>query len=154
MVERDPNAHVQVKVRMRESLRAPLQAAAEARDVSLNSEIVERLQRSVEREDHDGGRALSDMVEMMATAFRSGLRQGDKTQRNVPADRSLDELARDEWCYATAMHYVWNVLEANMPIRQTSDDPGTQQLHQDIKRTFARINASRAAAREQGGDNE
>ena len=44
----------QVKVRLTDNLRAVVQAAAASRGVSMNSEIVERLQRSLERETGSG----------------------------------------------------------------------------------------------------
>src|SRR4051794_30944901 len=41
---------VQIKLRAKEDLRAALQAAADAKGTSLNGEIVDRLQRSLEGE--------------------------------------------------------------------------------------------------------
>ena len=49
MAKRDRTAIVQLKVRMREPLRAHLEKAAAARGISLNSEIVDRLERSADR---------------------------------------------------------------------------------------------------------
>lgn len=49
MVKRKKTAIVQLKVRMREPLRAHLEKAAAARGISLNSEIVDRLERSMDR---------------------------------------------------------------------------------------------------------
>ncbi|HLG87047.1 MAG TPA: Arc family DNA-binding protein [Alphaproteobacteria bacterium] len=46
MVTRDPSAPVQLKLRMRERLRAQIDQAAKAKGVSLNAEIVDRLQSS------------------------------------------------------------------------------------------------------------
>ena len=49
MVKRSKTAIIQIKVRMREPLRAHLEQAAKRRGVSLNNEIVDRLETSRER---------------------------------------------------------------------------------------------------------
>lgn len=43
MAKREPTATVQLKVRLREDLRALLEGAAKEKEVSLNQEIVDRL---------------------------------------------------------------------------------------------------------------
>jgi hypothetical protein len=50
MVDRDETANAQLKVRMKEPLRAALEKAAQERGVSLNAEIVHRLERSFDLE--------------------------------------------------------------------------------------------------------
>jgi len=45
-MKRQPTDRVQLKLRMRENLRRKLATAARARDVSLNSEILARLEQS------------------------------------------------------------------------------------------------------------
>jgi hypothetical protein len=49
MSDRDEMAFVQLKLRVREKLRARLAEAAEQRGVSMNAEIVIRLERSLEQ---------------------------------------------------------------------------------------------------------
>src|SRR5262245_9631690 len=51
MARRDPTALAQLKVRMREPLRARLEQDAKRRGVSINAEIVDRLERAA---DHQG----------------------------------------------------------------------------------------------------
>ena len=51
MPERNDTAIVQLKVRMREPLRAQLEQAAKGTGHSMNAEILERLDRSFERQD-------------------------------------------------------------------------------------------------------
>ncbi len=46
MAERSRSDTIQLKARMKEPLRAKLEAAAEARGVSLNAEMIHRLERS------------------------------------------------------------------------------------------------------------
>jgi hypothetical protein len=48
MVERDETAYVQLKFRVKERLRAGLERAARGHGVSLNAEIVARLEKSFE----------------------------------------------------------------------------------------------------------
>ena len=45
MADRDQATTVQLKVRMKEPLRADLEEAAQRRGVSMNAEIVRRLER-------------------------------------------------------------------------------------------------------------
>lgn len=52
MAKRKATDHVQLKVRLREDLRARLERAASKNHESLNREIVERLERSFVRPDH------------------------------------------------------------------------------------------------------
>ena len=51
MPERDATSIVQLKVRMREPLRARLEQAAQGTGHSMNAEVLERLERSFERQD-------------------------------------------------------------------------------------------------------
>jgi len=51
MKKRSKTDTVHVSTRMREPLRAKLEAAAKARGVSLNAELVDRLERSFERDE-------------------------------------------------------------------------------------------------------
>jgi Arc-like DNA binding domain len=50
MADRDGTTNVQLKVRMKEPLRAALEKVAQERGVSLNAEIVYRLERSFDLE--------------------------------------------------------------------------------------------------------
>jgi hypothetical protein len=63
MAKRKPTQIVQVGTRMPESLRLSLDKAAKAREVSLNAEIVHRLEESFRRESAE---------EMLAEAKRIG----------------------------------------------------------------------------------
>jgi hypothetical protein len=52
MARRDESQTVQVGLRVKEALRRDLEEAAAARGLSMNAEIVRRLERSFERRDH------------------------------------------------------------------------------------------------------
>ena len=51
MAERSRSDTIQLKARMKEPLRAKLEAAAKARGVSLNAEMIHRLERSFIEEE-------------------------------------------------------------------------------------------------------
>lgn len=50
MIKRKPTAKAQIKVRLQETLRSRLEMEAKKHGVSLNQEIVRRLERSLEQE--------------------------------------------------------------------------------------------------------
>ena len=58
MAKRKKTARVQINVRMREKLRARIERAAKARDVSMNVETVDRLERSFDIEEQFGGETI------------------------------------------------------------------------------------------------
>lgn len=72
MAKRRKSATVQLKVRMKEAVRAALAAAAEEHEVTLNAEVVDRLEKSIGREkarhEEFGGRELYGLLKMMAGA--------------------------------------------------------------------------------------
>ena len=69
---RSRDAVVQLKARMREPLRARLEAAAKRRGVSLNAELVDRLDRSFAKDDAFGGLVIANAARLMAAAFLQG----------------------------------------------------------------------------------
>ena len=80
MPERTKSDTVQLKVRMKEPLRAALEEASERRGVSMNAEIVQRLERSFTEEESLGGPGMRRLAYSMIVAFtRAGrLRAGGK----------------------------------------------------------------------------
>ena len=71
MAQRKKTATVQLKVRMKEALRARIEKAAKASRVSMNSEILERLEQSFQIENRFGGSHLIEVIETIATVMRS-----------------------------------------------------------------------------------
>ena len=66
---RKETATVDLKLRLKEPLRAQIEAAASARGVSLNAEMVSRLYRSFEsEEDVFGGRHIYAFMKLLASA--------------------------------------------------------------------------------------
>ena len=73
---RKPSANVQLKVRLKEKLRKSIEAAAKHRGVSLNAEIVERLEDSfVNRDDLFGGQDNYRLMRFLALGFEMVERQ-------------------------------------------------------------------------------
>lgn len=71
MSEREQSATVQLKIRMKEPLRAELEQAAQERGVSLNAEAVDRLERSFRKDEDLYGSAITAVfVKMMAVLIQ------------------------------------------------------------------------------------
>src|SRR5262245_37131858 len=114
MVARHRTAVVQLKTRMREPLRARLEAGAKRRGVSLNTEIVERLEQSFTKEDaFGGGPEILNMARLMAAAFVRGGQEGAYA-RSQPKWTSADWL-NDPDCYQAAVRSVTKALAAVKP---------------------------------------
>ncbi len=69
MAQRKKTATVQLKVRMKEALRARIEKAAKAGSVSMNAEILERLERSFETENQYGGPLATVLVDRIGRAM-------------------------------------------------------------------------------------
>jgi len=70
MVDREDTATAQLKIRLRETMRAELEASAKANNHTLNKEVVDRLQRSLAQERTQGGRSAAVLQVAIGTAIR------------------------------------------------------------------------------------
>ena len=106
-------AIVQLKARMREPLRARLEAAAKRRGVSLNAELVDRVERSFAKDDAFGGLVIANMARLMAAAFLQG---GQRTahESNHPNWRPAQWVHNAD-CYDAAVKAVVRVLRSLRP---------------------------------------
>ena len=102
MAERSRSDTIQLKARMKEPLRAKLEAAAEARGVSLNAEMVHRLEQSF---TEDFG-SESNRILMRALTLANKMAE-ITTGKDVFSDRETAQAAR------TAMIAI---LDALLPI--------------------------------------
>ena len=75
MAKRGKSPRAQVPLRIPEAQRARIEKAAKSRGVSMNAEIVERLERSFETEDRLGGPRVVEILEGVGAAMRSAGRQ-------------------------------------------------------------------------------
>lgn len=119
MAEREKTARVDLKVRMKEALRAQIEAAARERGVSLNAEAESRLERSFAWQNHVidvfGGSAESNVALVMTAAFHH---TGETQAGSKPAAEWL----RDPDIFESAMRAVvralWSIHPDETPERK------------------------------------
>jgi hypothetical protein len=117
MADRDEAATAQLKVRMKEPLRALLEESARHRGASMNAEIVRRLERSFERRDHAiNGVAIGAELYLVMRELASFQRR-----INAALSSSQDALALREEIISAALGLsssqdrIVNVLQALLP---------------------------------------
>ena len=79
MLARDESAATQLKLRIREPLRAAIERDAERRGISMNAVISERLEQSFQAEDGFGGPRISALFRSLVETIRlsgAGLTDG------------------------------------------------------------------------------
>lgn len=107
------SVRAQVGLRLRESLRSRIEKAARNRDVSMNTEIMERLHQSFDFEGRLGGPQVTLVVETIAAAMRSsGRMAGFMATRQVSKE---DEWLTIPYAYDQAVKAAITVLEAHRP---------------------------------------
>jgi Arc-like DNA binding domain len=106
-------ANVQLKVRLKEPLRAALEEAATRRGHSMNAEVVNRLQGTFDQDARLGGPVMLAMVNLMAGAFLRGGQLGARA-RGHP-EWTPSEWMNDSLCYRIAVHTVQDALLAVEP---------------------------------------
>jgi hypothetical protein len=89
MIKRKKTDYVQFKIRLRESLRKQLEDAARSKHVSLNSEIVDRLEQSLSQA------SVRDDINSARVAIQDQLRQlsdklGKEVERRDDAAAKMD----------------------------------------------------------------
>jgi hypothetical protein len=113
MAEREKTATVDLRVRMKESLRSQVQAAAEDHGISLNAEAVARLERSFQDEERFGGpEAFTALVTMMAAFLGTG--QTAARSSGHP-DWQIPDWMADPYSYQSAATAVVEALWSNHP---------------------------------------
>jgi len=149
MATRKLSATVDLKVRMKEPLRARLEKASAKRGISMNAEAVDRLERSFNEDDSWGGPEILNMARLMAAAFIRGGQGARHPQKAAPAD-----WINDPAFYEVAAETVYLALIAAQPVhRNFHGNERQKKTGQKIARTFARIKArgiAKLAAEEPG----
>jgi Arc-like DNA binding domain len=117
MADRDQATTVQLKVRMKEPLRADLEKAAHRRGVSMNAEIVRRLERSFERRDHTiNGVAIGAelyLVMRELASFQRRINTALSSSQDAPALR--EEVISAALGLSSSQDRIVNVLQALLP---------------------------------------
>jgi hypothetical protein len=109
LVKRDRTAVADVKTRLREPLRAKLERAARDHGVSMNAEIVGRLERSFARDEEFGGLQGRERAHMALSAFNTAGAQWAR-------DRGVsDAWENDPECYLTAALAAAETLMISAP---------------------------------------
>ena len=113
MPARPKTAVAGMKIRLREPLRARLEAAAKRRAVSLNKELVARLEQSFFKDDAVGGPEIRQLANLMTASFAlAGKRTGDA--------KGLAKWTTDSDCYLDGMLGVIDGLMRHAPAPLTS----------------------------------
>ena len=110
MAKRGKSPRAQIPLRIPEASRAKLEKSAKARGVSMNAEIVMRLERSFEVQDRLGGAYVAEILEVAGMAMRSSGRLAA-----LFAGASLDNWLVHPFCYDQAVAAAVAVLEAHRP---------------------------------------
>ena len=114
MAKRGKSPRAQVPLRIPEEQRARIEKAAKSRGVSMNTEIIERLERSFEIEDRLGGPKVAELVETIGTVMRS---TGEATAFHVDSSKTHDQ---GEWlavpyAFDQAVKAAITILEHHRP---------------------------------------
>lgn len=116
MAPREDAATVDLKVRMKEPLRAKVEAAAAQRGVSMNSEAVYRLERSFTEEDAIGGATMKRLAHVMVASFFLG---GERSAFGKEGMPTVEDWINDPHCYREAVVSLLDALVHRAPDWQT-----------------------------------
>jgi Arc-like DNA binding domain len=119
-VQRDETAVADVKTRMREPLRAAMERSAKQRGVSMNAEIVSRLEQSLRQEAEFGGPAGRQRAHLALSTFMAAGRRWART-RGIKG--SWEDNAE---CY---LYACFAVVEALMITAPSGLDLDTMSIH-------------------------
>lgn len=153
MAKRAKTDIADVGLRLREALRAQIERAARQRGVSMNAEIVSRLEDSFRVDDLIGGPEMRDTARLMIASFNA---LGGAYDDFVGLD-----WRRDRACYLNAVLTVAENLMVAAPggppapgEADTTIDMLTERLKSRLKSHWETYAASRKAAgqKEEGGD--
>jgi hypothetical protein len=121
MAKRDPKALVQLKVRMREPLRARLEEEASLRGVSINAEVVDRLEHTFQRNDLLAevlsltfGDRLAGLLIMLGVAMAGAAAIAPPYQGRRLLFQD-DSWASDPRCYGAAAFAAKTLLDSARP---------------------------------------
>jgi hypothetical protein len=126
---------------MPDALRTAVEQSAARTGNSLNSEIVERLERSFAREEQDGGREMQQLTRLWQSAFLRGLLLGGRV-RELP-EGDYDAALRDPFAFRTAFHSANDAVLASRPTTEFKPDRSPEEITKffEMLDVFARLTA-------------
>jgi hypothetical protein len=114
---------------MREPLRAKVEKAAKSRGVSMNDEMVERLERSFADEAEAGGPELHQVARLMASTFAH-------TGNTTSGGKKPSEWLGDPAVYQKCRYAVWNALRGGLKglTPSAEEQLAFERQEQDLRR--------------------
>lgn len=112
MAKRKRDAKADIKIRLTEELRTKIERAAQANEVSMNYEMVDRLKQSFDQDESFGGNEMRRIAILMAAAFNHGGFQSS-------GGKKASEWIKDQSAYGSA---VANVLTALIVDSEARDE--------------------------------
>jgi hypothetical protein len=131
MVARDEA--VQVKIRMRESMRRVLADAAARRGATLTAEVVRRLAQTIQKEA-PGGPAVAPIIRLAEAAFLEGGARAARDSGHPEWDATT--WVSDWHCYRTAMWAMVSAMLAAMPANNIVNPNATLEERQLFERLY------------------
>jgi hypothetical protein len=108
MTARPKTAIAGMKIRLREPLRAKLEAAAKKKGISLNKELVFRLEQTFIKDDAFGGADARQIALLMGAAFTLAASRKGQEMR-------VKDFANDGDCFVAGMKSVLGDLMTHAP---------------------------------------
>lgn len=113
MVQRKKSATVDVGLRVKEPMRAALDRSAKKRGISLNAEIVDRLERSLHEDQNLSGPKAARIAHMMSSMF--GYTGSVEARARFGHAWNDDRWVDDPDCYTRAAAGVVSTLASMVP---------------------------------------
>jgi hypothetical protein len=121
-------------VRMREELRSKLAQSADRRRVSLNQEVIDRLEATFADEARFGGPELLAIANLVTGAFLRGASLGARARQHP--EWGVGEMMADPFCYRAGAYAVADALGVPTPTSAPMSDPAA--LHELLTSMVAR----------------
>jgi Arc-like DNA binding dprotein len=138
MAKRSKTAKADIKIRLTEALRSKIERSARSSGISMNADMIERLDRSFKSEDEFGGPQWRQIGHMMVAAFiLAGQREAESKQLTTP-------WIVDAECYLSAVLGVIDGLTIAAP-RRVLDSKYVDLIMASMKGRLATTLVNRAS---------
>jgi hypothetical protein len=113
MAKRTKQAKAEIKIRLTEALRAKIERAARTRGISMNSEMIEGLDRYYADMDAAGGPEIAKIIRIFGDAFSLGGRRG--TEALGHSDWKPDRWVTDQFSFKAAVVSAFDAVKTQEP---------------------------------------